>query len=84
MFGQAAVVVGSVPLRHDLILDRRLVPSVLLVLEARIATARNEGDAVLILVASPDYLGSRSVPSAPADLRLHSVIAFTGLMPNRG
>lgn len=35
-----------------------------------------------MLVASPDYLAMRGVPRTPADLRLHSVIAFTGLMPN--
>ncbi|GLI95319.1 transcriptional regulator [Methylocystis echinoides] len=36
-----------------------------------------------ILVASPDYLRRRGTPKIPADLRLHSLIAFTGLMPNR-
>ncbi|MGE3149728.1 MAG: LysR family transcriptional regulator [Pseudorhodoplanes sp.] len=36
-----------------------------------------------ILVASPDYLTRRGGPASPADLQLHSVIAFTGLMPNR-
>lgn len=36
-----------------------------------------------ILVASPDYLARRGMPQTPADLRLHSMIAFTGLMPNR-
>lgn len=36
-----------------------------------------------ILVASPEYLGSRGVPASPTDLRQHSVIAFTGLMPSR-
>lgn len=36
-----------------------------------------------ILVASPDYLARRGMPQSPADLRLHSMIAFTGLMPNR-
>lgn len=36
-----------------------------------------------ILVASPDYLRRRGTPKTPADLRLHSLIAFTGLMPNR-
>ena len=35
------------------------------------------------MVASPDYLARRGVPQTPADLRLHSMIAFTGLMPNR-
>lgn len=36
-----------------------------------------------MLVASPDYLARRGAPASAADLRLHSVIAFTGLMPNR-
>lgn len=36
-----------------------------------------------VLVASPDYLSRRGAPASPADLRLHSVIALTGLMPNR-
>lgn len=36
-----------------------------------------------VLVASPDYLACRGAPRSPSDLRLHSVIAFTGLMPNR-
>ncbi len=36
-----------------------------------------------VLVASPDYLSRRGAPTAPADLKLHSVIAFTGIMPNR-
>lgn len=36
-----------------------------------------------VLVASPGYLARRGMPLSPADLRLHSVIAFTGLTPNR-
>jgi DNA-binding transcriptional LysR family regulator len=36
-----------------------------------------------VLVASPDYLARRGAPVSPADLRLHSVIALSGLMPNR-
>lgn len=36
-----------------------------------------------VLVASPAYLARRGTPRAPADLRGHAVIAFTGLMPNR-
>jgi DNA-binding transcriptional LysR family regulator len=36
-----------------------------------------------ILVASPDYLAKRGEPHAPDDLKLHSIIAFTGLMPDR-
>lgn len=36
-----------------------------------------------ILVASPAYLARRGTPAAPADLRHHTVIGFTGLMPGR-
>lgn len=45
--------------------------------------ARKLGEVRRVLVASPDYLARRGVPQAPADLKLHSMIAFTGLMPNR-
>lgn len=45
--------------------------------------ARRIGAVRRILVASPDYLARRGAPSAPADLKLHAVIAFTGLMPSR-
>ena len=45
--------------------------------------AKRIGAVHRILVASPDYLARRGTPTSPADLRLHSVIAFTGLMPNR-
>lgn len=45
--------------------------------------ARAVGRVRRLLVASPDYLARRGVPAAPADLRLHEVIGFTGLMPNR-
>lgn len=41
------------------------------------------GEVRRILVASPDYLTRRGAPEAPDDLKLHSVIAFTGLMPDR-
>lgn len=44
--------------------------------------ARRVGVVHRILVASPEYLASRGTPVAPADLRFHAVIAFTGLMPN--
>lgn len=40
------------------------------------------GEVHRILVASPDYLARRGTPVSPSELRLHSVIAFTGLMPN--
>lgn len=36
-----------------------------------------------ILVASPDYLARRVLPRGPDDLKQHSIIAFTGLMPDR-
>lgn len=43
---------------------------------------RQVGEVRRILVASPDYLSKQSVPKTPADLKLHSIIAFTALMPN--
>lgn len=45
--------------------------------------AKRIGEVRQILVASPNYLARRGTPDSPSDLRLHSVIAFTGLMPNR-
>lgn len=45
--------------------------------------AKKVGTVRRILVASPDYLARRGAPKIPADLRLHSIVAFTGLMPNR-
>lgn len=45
--------------------------------------ARKVGSVRRILVASPTYVARRGLPLSPADLRLHSVIGFTGLMPNR-
>lgn len=45
--------------------------------------AKKVGTVRRILVASPDYLARRGVPQTPAELRVHSIIAFTGLMPNR-
>ena len=45
--------------------------------------AKKIGTVRRILVASPDYLARRGVPQTPADLRHHSMLAFTGLMPNR-
>jgi len=45
--------------------------------------AKRIGTVRRVLVASPDYLSRRGTPTAPTDLKLHSVIAFTGLMPNR-
>jgi DNA-binding transcriptional LysR family regulator len=45
--------------------------------------AKKVGMVRRILVASPDYLARRGMPRTPADLRLHSMIAFTSLMTNR-
>lgn len=45
--------------------------------------AKRIGAVHRVLVASPDYLARRGTPASPAELKLHSVIAFTGLMPNR-
>lgn len=45
--------------------------------------AKRIGAVRRVLVASPDYLARRGTPVSPTDLRLNSVIAFTGLMPNR-
>jgi len=41
------------------------------------------GEVKRILVASPGYLAKRGAPREPEDLELHSIIAFTGLMPDR-
>lgn len=45
--------------------------------------AKQIGTVRRVLVASPDYLARRGTPTTPTDLKLHSMIAFTGLMPNR-
>ncbi len=45
--------------------------------------ARRVGNVRRVFVASPDYLKRRGHPTQPSDLKLHSVIGFTGLMPNR-
>lgn len=45
--------------------------------------ARKVGAVRRVLVASPAYLAERGNPAAPSDLKSHSVIGFTGLMPNR-
>jgi len=44
--------------------------------------ARQVGEVRRMLVASPGYLTKRGTPRAAADLKLHSIISFTGLMPN--
>ena len=41
------------------------------------------GDVRRILVASPDYLAKRGTPKRPVDLKPHSMISHTALMPNR-
>ncbi|MGH6933702.1 MAG: LysR family transcriptional regulator [Dongiaceae bacterium] len=45
--------------------------------------ARQVGEVRRVLVASPAYIARRGRPAAPADLKQHSIIAFTGLQPNR-
>lgn len=45
--------------------------------------ARRVGEVRRILVASPSYLERHGRPETPADLKLHAIIAFTSLMPNR-
>lgn len=45
--------------------------------------ARQVGEVRRILVASPAYLSKHGTPKTPADLKHHSMIAFTGLVPNR-
>jgi DNA-binding transcriptional LysR family regulator len=45
--------------------------------------ARAVGRVRRLLVASPGYLDRRGAPALPAELRVHDVIGFTGLMPNR-
>lgn len=41
------------------------------------------GDVRRMLVASPDYLKKRGAPRKPADLKTHSVISHTTLLPGR-
>jgi len=45
--------------------------------------AKRIGEVRRVLVASPAYLERCGTPEAPADLKNHPVVAFTGLMPNR-
>jgi DNA-binding transcriptional LysR family regulator len=44
--------------------------------------ARQVGEVRRVLVASPGYLRKRGTPKGAADLKLHSIIAFTALLPN--
>lgn len=43
--------------------------------------ARRIGLAQRVLVAAPDYLARRGAPREPADLSVHDIVAFTGLVP---
>ncbi len=45
--------------------------------------SRHVGDVRRMLVASPDYLSKHGSPKTPEDLKTHTVIGQTGLMPNR-
>jgi DNA-binding transcriptional LysR family regulator len=45
--------------------------------------ARQVGEVRRILVASPAYLSKHGTPKDPTDLKRHSMIAFTGLLPSR-
>ncbi len=45
--------------------------------------ARRLGAVRRLLVASPGYLAAHGRPDTPADLARHSLIGFTGLMPNQ-
>jgi DNA-binding transcriptional LysR family regulator len=45
--------------------------------------ARRVGEVQRILVASPGYLAKHGEPRSPADLKRHSILALSGLMPNR-
>ena len=44
--------------------------------------ARRLGEVRRVLVASPAYLAQRGAPTHPRDLKLHSIVAFTGLVQN--
>ncbi len=45
--------------------------------------ARKVGQVRRILVASPAYLSRHGRPKDPTDLKRHSMITFTGLLPNK-
>lgn len=44
--------------------------------------ARRIGQVRRVLVASPRYIKQRGAPDVPADLKLHTIIGFTGVMAN--
>lgn len=45
--------------------------------------SRRVGQVRRVFVASPDYLARRGCPILPKDLKLHSMIGFTGIISNR-
>jgi DNA-binding transcriptional LysR family regulator len=45
--------------------------------------SRHVGDVRRMLVASPAYLSKHGIPKTPEDLKTHTVIGQTALMPNR-
>ncbi len=45
--------------------------------------SRHVGDIRRMLVASPAYLARHGSPKAPEDLKIHTIIGQTALMPNR-
>jgi len=45
--------------------------------------SRHVGDVRRMLVASPAYLSKHGTPKTPEDMKTHTVIGQTGLMPNR-
>lgn len=45
--------------------------------------ARRVGEVRRVLVASPAYLAKHGEPKTPADLKRHTLVAFTGLMSTR-
>lgn len=45
--------------------------------------ARRLGEVRRVVVASPGYLNKHGEPQSPSDLKEHSIIGFSGLMPSR-
>lgn len=43
--------------------------------------AKRLGHVRRLFVASPEYVARRGTPQTPADLKLHAIIGFTGIMP---
>jgi DNA-binding transcriptional LysR family regulator len=44
--------------------------------------AKRVGEVRRVFVASPEYLRRRGMPSDPSELKIHSIIGFTGIMPS--